>query len=183
MVDLTGEPYAYAHNNPLNYVDPLGLAPWDWVAEKADDAWDATGGKAVTWVAENPGTAATFVGVGVCTVASLGTCAVATGGAFVARSLERAADDGWRDSLGATVVDGVVTYATFGLVSAPASLGLTRGGGAAIPGLFGAGERGIMAGSPLWQQMLARGLAATPDLAGLFGGWWFDQRRMGDVRC
>lgn len=40
-----------------------------------------------------------------------------------------------------------------------------------------------MAGPPFWQQALSRSLAATPDLAGLFGGWWFDPRRMGDVRC
>ena len=167
---LTGQPYAYAANNPLNYSDPFGLAPWDVVK----DAWDATGGKAVTWVKENPGKAATIVGVGVCVVGSLGACAAAAGGAFLVRSAERVVRDGFRDSLGANVADGVVTYATFGLVSAPLSLGLTRGGGAAIPGLLGAGQRGMMTGSPLWQQALARFLGATPDLAGLLGGQYFD---------
>ncbi|MEW6154043.1 MAG: hypothetical protein AB1673_08665 [Actinomycetota bacterium] len=34
-----------------------------------------------------------------------------------------------------------------------------------------------LAGSHLWQQAPARGLAATPDLAGFFGG------RLADDRC
>lgn len=172
LVSVTREAYGYAANNPINMIDPTGLG-WGPIG----DAWDATGGKAVTWVAENPGTAATIVGVGVCVVGTLGACGGAAAGAFAVRATERIVDNGFRDSLGANLADAGITYATFGLVSAPASLGLTRGGGAAIPGLLGAGERGIMASSPFWQQALSRFLAATPDLAGLFGGWWFDPAR------
>jgi hypothetical protein len=53
--------YAYVEGDPLNEVDPLGLCGWrdPWncvddaaeaVVETADDAWDATGGKAVSYV-------------------------------------------------------------------------------------------------------------------------------------
>ena len=64
LVGMTGQPYAYANNNPLNFMDPSGLAPWDWVADKADDAWDATGGKAVSYVNDHK--------VGVLKVTSVG---------------------------------------------------------------------------------------------------------------
>lgn len=105
----------------------------------------------------------------------MGTCALAT--AFLVRSGERVVEDGFRGSLGANLIDLLITSATFGLVTSPASLGLRSGGRAAIPGLLNSGEKGIMAGSHLWQQAPARGLAATPDLAGFFGG------RLADDRC
>ncbi len=151
--------------------NPNGSCRGSGAVDAVDDAWDDTGGRAVTWVAENPGTAATLVAVGVCAGLTLGACGYATAGAYVFRAGERWAEDGFRDSLGTNLADGAITYATFGLVSAPASLGLTRGGGDAIPGLLGTGERGVMAGVPLWQSILARFLSAGPDLAGLAGGF------------
>jgi RHS repeat-associated protein len=49
--------YTYANGDPLQYFDPDGHAPWDVVTKTvnkvtstARDAWDATGGKAVTAV-------------------------------------------------------------------------------------------------------------------------------------
>lgn len=150
-------------------VDPLGLAPWDVVG----DVWDATGGRVVSWVAENPGTAATAVGVGVCLVSTLGACGGAAATAWAIRSAERAHRDGFRESLTTNLVDAGLTYATFGLVSTPASLGLTRGGGEAVRGLLRTGEKGIMAEAPAWQHGVARTLATTPDVAAL---WWSESR-------
>ena len=51
----TQEPYGYVGGNPLNATDPLGLCwgPGCW----AEDAWDATGGRAVTFVDEHRHTA------------------------------------------------------------------------------------------------------------------------------
>jgi RHS repeat-associated protein len=55
LVGLTGQPYSYAGDDPVNETDPLGLWP-GWhditgaasaVAGGAADAWNATGGKAV----------------------------------------------------------------------------------------------------------------------------------------
>jgi RHS repeat-associated protein len=170
---VTGAAYAYVGGNPINRVDPTGLEWWDPKDWSADDTWDETGGRAVSWVADNPGTAATIVGVGVCIVGSLGACGAAAAGAWAVRSGERVVEDGFRDSLGVNLADGLITYATFGLVSAPASYGLARGGTQAIPGVLAAGEQGIMAGSPFWLQALVRGFSVTPDLAGLFGGSYF----------
>lgn len=80
LASLTREPYGYAGNNPTNYTDPTGLFVHSRIASGADDLWDNTGGKAVSWVADNPGTAATIVGVGVCVVGTLGACGGATAG-------------------------------------------------------------------------------------------------------
>ncbi len=62
LVRITGQPYAYAGNNPLNYTDPLGLVPWDavtdLVGDRVDDVVDA--GRSVgNFVYENAGTLST----------------------------------------------------------------------------------------------------------------------------
>ena len=43
---ITREPYGYVYNNPLNFTDPMGLGIFDSLG----DAWDATGGPAVSYV-------------------------------------------------------------------------------------------------------------------------------------
>lgn len=81
LLHVTGEPYAYAANNPINMVDPLGLAPWDDLGGKLVSAWDATGGKAVSWANDNRSLAATavaVVGYASCPVTAGLGCAVGT---------------------------------------------------------------------------------------------------------
>ncbi|MDQ1492339.1 MAG: hypothetical protein QOJ23_4853 [Actinomycetota bacterium] len=67
----TREPYGYAGGSPLNATDPLGLCwgPGCWVESAAgtvDSAWDATGGKAVSWTNDHTQT------VGICGQVSAG---------------------------------------------------------------------------------------------------------------
>jgi RHS repeat-associated protein len=80
--------YTYGFGDPINGQDLTGK--WwifDDIAEAADDAWDATGGKVVSWIDRNACTIATWAGhvataaavVGV--FASLVALTVATGGA------------------------------------------------------------------------------------------------------
>jgi hypothetical protein len=149
---MTREPYGYAAGNPANNVDPLGLcsanpfssdncigaavmtvgravetvveaAPdaWDYayevVTDNVDDAWDFT--------YRNRGTIATIGAIGTCLIPAVGFagCAYAAGAAFVARSSERIEDHGFRDSLGANLADGALTYLTLGLGGAFESAG------------------------------------------------------------
>jgi RHS repeat-associated protein len=60
-VDLTGEPYGYAADNPLNASDPTGLSWWSPLT------WNKTLRTVV-------GTAATVVGLGLAVVGALTTC-------------------------------------------------------------------------------------------------------------
>ncbi|MEW6155761.1 MAG: RHS repeat-associated core domain-containing protein, partial [Actinomycetota bacterium] len=56
LVDLTREPYSYVRGNPLNATDPLGLfcvgsiCTPKGIGGALGGAWDATAGKAVTFV-------------------------------------------------------------------------------------------------------------------------------------
>ena len=110
---LTGAPYAYASDDPLNGTDPLGLccgflhsvgnalsSGWNATAGAASSAWNATGGAAVGWVSNHPvqaavggvvalGTAACVVlepcGLGEAVgVGALGAGETAAGGSTVA---------------------------------------------------------------------------------------------------
>ena len=85
---ITRTPHAYAANSPLNYTDPsglnkceVGLNPLRWGGNAqacADDAWDATGGRAATWVKENPKDALVYTAIGLGgTALIIGTAGVA----------------------------------------------------------------------------------------------------------
>ena len=59
---FTRSAYGYVHNDPINRIDPSGLIDlpgWSDVR----DAWDATGGKVVTWADKNKALAASAVSV------------------------------------------------------------------------------------------------------------------------
>jgi len=71
LVNITGQPYAYSNDDPVNESDPLGLWGWNPISD-VTQAWNDTGGKAVHYVATHPKEA---IGIG------LGVVAVATGGA------------------------------------------------------------------------------------------------------
>lgn len=127
-------------------------------------------GQAASWAWDNRGTIATVAAVGTCAVVTAGTCGYVTAGAFFVRATQRGMDDGWGDTLGTNAVDGFITSATFGLVSAPGAYGLTATGGrAGVSGVLAAGEVGVMRGASAPQGLLARVLAASPDLAALTG--------------
>jgi RHS repeat-associated protein len=73
---LTGVPYVYAGNNPLNGMDPLGLCWPNFactiehaVGGAASDAWNSTGGAVINWASDHPVEAA------VVTVVAVGTAA------------------------------------------------------------------------------------------------------------
>jgi RHS repeat-associated protein len=182
LESITRSAYGYVGNNPVNRVDPLGLDWWDprdWdqdvvgaledgvgaVAEVADDTWDASGGRVVSWVADNPGLVATIGAIGVCLIPAVGLvgCGIATGLAFGVRAYERIDEYGFKESLLPNAVDGFLTYATFGMVSAVGSAAAGKGGALA------AGEVGLMTGAPAWQHAMAKAGYAMPDVLGLVG--------------
>ena len=83
---LTREPYAYAHNNPINLTDPSGLSkcevglnPPRWGVNAQACADDA-----VDWVVENPKEALTYTAIGLGGAALIiGTAGAATPGLTV----------------------------------------------------------------------------------------------------
>jgi large repetitive protein len=95
--------YAYP-NDPVNGFDLDGR---HWYSS----AW--------SWAKKNKATIATGVAVGVCFAASFGTCAVAAGIAFGARTVARArSGGGYRRTWRATAKDAIWTGATLGVGSA-----------------------------------------------------------------
>ena len=98
-------------------------------------AWHATthaASSAAGFVWDHQGTIATVVAGGACIAVTVGTCAARAGGAFLLRAQQRGRRH-WRES----VVDGVVTYSTFG-VAAVGEAGLAGVGGFGKWGLKGA---------------------------------------------
>lgn len=139
--------YTYAHD-PINSYDLSGMGLGGWLKDKAKDVGGAVASgvstrvKAVgsvassagNWVVENRGTLATVGALGVCVISAGTGCAAAQAAAYLVRAQQRAAEHGFRESLGANVVDGVLTAGTLGLVRYPllASAATPNGYGAGV---------------------------------------------------
>jgi hypothetical protein len=146
----TGQPYAFTGDDPLNATDPLGLkggggnlaalecrglkghrlSSCDTKERKIQCHCTPKAGSpllhaiasASKWVAKHPGDVATGLGIGVCLVATVGVCGVATGVAFVARVAQRQEEGTpiWSASNG---IDLLTTATSFGLLGGAASAG------------------------------------------------------------
>jgi RHS repeat-associated protein len=176
---LTEEPYGYVNRNPMNGTDPSGLCgPFgnggclggSLVPNKVSDAVGTAAASAgdvgrAAW--RNRDKIATVAAIGVCVGATLGTCAAVTAGAFIVRSQVAIEEDGWEAARGGIITDGIITASTFGLVSVPGSLAWQGSVGAH----WAPSAQGIFLTAPEWQQMLSRGLIATPDFLALLGSF------------
>jgi RHS repeat-associated protein len=170
QVALTREAYGYVGGNPLNVTDPDGM---NWLSDRASDVggaiargaargWNDSGGKAVAWVNDNPGAAVTLLAAGTCVVGNVEGCAYATITAFGARTAQNVVE---HKPVSVIATDAFATYATFSLATLPGYAGLGK-----LSGVLAAGEAGVMDSAKLWEQLLARGLLALPDMAGFLGG-------------
>jgi RHS repeat-associated protein len=174
---ITREPYQYAGNNPINNTDPTGMfcvgdLCTDGITDALDDAWDygyevATDAvdDAADFTWRNRGTIATIGAAGACVSGvGLAACGYWAAGAFVARSSQRIDEHGFSNSLRTNLVDGGLTYLTFGLSGAFEAL---AGPWAGVGGV-GALER-----SPLLS-FLGGLIPAGYDITNLFG--WLDEQ-------
>jgi RHS repeat-associated protein len=118
---ITRAAYAYAGNSPLNATDPTGLDFWDDTG--LSDAWNATGGKAVHFIAEHPvaaaAGAAAIVGGIACYVAEPCGAAVTTflltGGALGGEELAEECPAATEEAEGLSAADqAAYDYATEG---------------------------------------------------------------------
>jgi hypothetical protein len=89
-----------------------------------DDAWDATGGKVVNFVAENPGTSAQFGAAAACVVATFGVCAGAIGVATAAKVVQNGSRYGYGSAQfwNTSTTDIVLAFGSITLFGAPLSL-------------------------------------------------------------
>jgi RHS repeat-associated protein len=88
---ITGQPYGYAQDDPLNGGDPSGLSA-------IGDFWNATGGKALHWITHHPVQAAVGAAIAAGTAACviLEPCGVGEaeeGGGFFSNLWSRLADE------------------------------------------------------------------------------------------
>jgi hypothetical protein len=163
---VTREPYAYAGNNPTNWTDPTGLgcglfSPGDCVDAVVEAVDDTT-----EFVVRNRGTIATIAAAGTCLIPAVGLagCGYAAATAFGVRAQQRVQQHGFSDSLSANLVDGGLTYLTFGL----------SGAFEALAGPWaGVGGVGALEASPLLGY-LGRLFPAGYDITNLFG--WLDEQ-------
>ena len=77
LVNITGQPYAYVGDDPVNNVDPSGLFCWGLCS--ISNAWNDTGGKVVHYVAKHKAAIAE-IAVGTAVAAGVVAATVATGG-------------------------------------------------------------------------------------------------------
>jgi RHS repeat-associated protein len=136
--------YDYVYQDPINKTDLDGRCWPHWACKAAKAAAHAAAA-AGSYAWDHRGTIATVVAGGACIAVTVGTCAALAGGAFLLRAQQRGMRH-WRASL----VDGAVTYATFGVAAA---------GEAGLEGLEGIG------GLAKW------GLKGALAVPGLVGDW------------
>lgn len=148
----TREPYGYVGGNPLNRVDPSGLC-WgptcivEDVAGAVDAGWDATGGRAVSYVADHP--------VGALKVASVGLAVTALVAAPVTGGTSLAA---LPTILGAgSVATSVAAEAIDGKPGKPARVTFALGLGILGGGVAGAFDEGGLAAAGLLTNLLLLG--------------------------
>jgi hypothetical protein len=156
-VSITGQPYAYANDDPINEDDPLGLGCgiFTVVCNAAGQAWNDTGGQVVHAVATHT--------VGVCLNVSIGAGAYVTASGCIAVS-------GGKPTLIGTVGGGGSSptgSATLGLLTSNASTPndlrgpFAVGGGSADLGLSIGDEGSLGNGScnqTIWENQVTGGI-------------------------
>lgn len=81
LVAVTGEPYEYAGDDPVNEEDPLGLWGWNPVSDLTQ-TWNDTGGKAVHYAATHTIGVCLNVGAGWGAYGTASGCVALSGGHF-----------------------------------------------------------------------------------------------------
>lgn len=121
------------------------------------DAWDATGGAALTWAKDHPGDAAAIVAGGVCIASTFGVCAGAVGVATtigVTQDAFEASD--FSDFLAHAGPRVLLSLFALGGVNAPAWLASEAGAFAELPWAYTVfnGATAVIAAFPELQRLL-----------------------------
>jgi hypothetical protein len=152
-VSITGQPYGYANEDPTNQSDPTGMGCgiFGVVCDTATQAWNDTGGQAVSAVGQHwHGSAqvATVAGSGlasaVCIAATEGLCALALPEIGAVTSVAVYAEGGGQHTARGYVLafaeGGVGGSVALVCVAACEAAGGVVIGGALVNGLWGAGQ-------------------------------------------
>jgi len=150
LVDVTGQPYAYVGDDPVNNVDPSGLFCWGLCS--ISNAWNDTGGKAVSAVHQHwhgivqvATVAASGLGTAACIAATDGLCALALPEIGAATGAAVYGEGGGQHTLGgylSAAAEGGIggSVALICAAGVCAAAGSVAAGGALVNGLWGAGQ-------------------------------------------